>query len=270
MNLTEKKESLKENIRSLGSLCVAFSGGVDSTYLLALAKEVLGDKAIAVTVHSSMNMEREFREAESFAKSLDVRHIIMDANEYSVKEFVENGKDRCYYCKYSIFTMIKQVAAEHGISFVADGSNADDTNDYRPGMRAIQELEVVSPLKCAGLTKAEIRELSKEMGLPTWDKPSFACLASRIPYGVQITPRRLAMVGSAEELLMDLGFRQLRVRYHGEVARIELPPEDMAKIMETSVRERVVEAFKKIGFTYVALDLVGYRTGSMNEVLDHR
>ena len=267
MDLQDKYKNLQKYVKNLGSLCVAFSGGVDSTYLLALAHEVLGDKMMAVTVRSSMYTKRECDGSKQFAVKLGARHVIIDADEYSVKEFVENTKDRCYYCKHAIFTKIKEVAAQCGMAYVADGSNADDDNDFRPGMRAIKELGVVSPLKAAGLAKQEIRELSKEMGLPTWDKPSFACLASRIPYGINITREKLAMVEQAEDYLMHLGFKQFRVRHHGEIARIEVLPADRSKFLNEQLCEGVVREYKKIGFTYVALDLEGYRMGSMNEVL---
>lgn len=267
MDIQTKYESLKNNLKHLGSLCVAFSGGVDSAFLLAVARNVLGDRCIAVTVNSSMNMRSEFEEAKEFAANLRVKHIVVDANEYSIKEFVENGKERCYYCKHAIFSKIKDVAEQNGIQYVADGSNADDSNDYRPGMKAIKELEVVSPLKAVGLTKQEIRVLSKDLGLPTWDKPSFACLASRIPYGVQITPQILTMIGQCEEFLVDLGFKQFRVRYHGDVARIEVLQEDIHRLLDDGLRNKIVARFKESGFTYVSLDLEGYRTGSMNEVL---
>ncbi|MGE4283793.1 MAG: ATP-dependent sacrificial sulfur transferase LarE [Clostridia bacterium] len=266
LNLQDKYNYLKNYIKELGSLCVAFSGGVDSTFLLAAAYEVLGDKCIAITMSSSMYTKRELEEAKQFARMLGVKHIILNANEYDIKGFVENTKDRCYYCKHAIFTSIKKNAVNNGISYVADGSNMDDIHDFRPGMRAIKELEVISPLKVAQLTKKEIRELSKEMHLPTWDKPSFACLASRIPYGTPITVDKLAMIEQAETYLMDLGFKQFRVRYHGEIARIEVLLEDMKRFFNDQLMNEVVKKFKQIGFAYITLDLEGYRIGSMNEV----
>jgi uncharacterized protein len=267
LDLQSKYNHLKQYIKELGSLGVAFSGGVDSTFLLAVTHQVLRDKAIAVTIRSSMYTQRENKEAKAFAAQLGVKHIIIDADEYSVKEFVENTKDRCYFCKHAIFTKIKEIAVQNGIHYVADGSNADDANDFRPGTKAITELEVVSPLKIVGLTKQEIRELSKEMNLPTWDKPSFACLASRIPYGTKITREKLRMVEQGEEYLMDLGFRQFRVRHHGDIARIEVLPEDRKRFFNEQFLDKIASKFKEIGFTYVTLDLEGYRTGSMNEVL---
>lgn len=267
MNLQDKCKNLREYIKNLGSLCVAFSGGVDSTYLLALAHEVLGDKVMAVTVCSSMYTKREYHESKQLALKLGVKHMTIDADEYSIKEFVENTKDRCYYCKHAIFTKIKEVAVQHGMAYVADGSNADDDNDFRPGMKAIKELGVVSPLKAVALIKREIRVLSKEMELPTWDKPAFACLASRIPYGINITREKLAMVEQAEEYLMHVGFKQFRVRHHGEIARIEVLPADRSRFLEEPLYQDIIREYKKIGFAYVTLDLEGYRMGSMNEVL---
>ncbi|WHH61695.1 ATP-dependent sacrificial sulfur transferase LarE [Petroclostridium sp. X23] len=267
MDLIIKYNHLKNYIKDLGSLCVAFSGGVDSTFLLAAAHQVLENKAMAVTVRSSMYTQREFNEAKSFAESLGVKHIIMDANEYNIKEFVDNTKDRCYFCKHAIFSMIKEAATNNNILYVADGSNIDDNDDFRPGMRAIKELKVVSPLKEAQLKKEEVRQLSKQMDLPTWDKPSFACLASRIPYGTKITKEKLEMVEQGEMYLIDLGFRQFRVRHHGEIARIEVLPEDRKRFFSEGLLDEVVREFKQIGFNYVTLDLEGYRTGSMNEIL---
>lgn len=265
--LDTKYHRLIQYVKELGNLCVAYSGGVDSTFLLAVAYRELDEKCLAVTVRGSMNPRREIEEAVVFAKQLGVKHMMMDANEYNIKEFVENNKERCYYCKYGIFSKIKDIALRHGIQYVADGSNADDDNDYRPGMKAIKELKVVSPLKAVGLKKQEIRELSKEMGLPTWDKPSFACLASRIPYGATITREKLAAVEQAEEYLIELGFKQFRVRHHGEIARIEVPPQDRHRFFDEHVMDKLVKQYKKMGFTYVTLDLEGYRTGSMNETL---
>ncbi len=267
MGTREKFENLKKYLRELGSVCIAFSGGVDSTFLLAVASEVLNDKAIAVTVHASMHTKREYNESVDFASKLGVNHIVIEANEYSIKEFVDNDKDRCYYCKRAIFTKIKEIALENETEYVADGTNVDDDNDYRPGMRALNELGVVSPLKMAGLTKQDIRDLSKQMNLLTWDKPSFACLASRIPYGMKITPEKLSMVEAAEEILIELGFRQFRVRHHGDIARIELPPDEIRDFINKENIDDVVERFKKIGFTYVTLDLEGYRMGSLNETI---
>lgn len=265
--LQEKHNKLKAILQDLGSVCVAFSGGVDSTLLLAVAHEVLGDKAMGITVRASMHSDREMVEAAEFVADIGVKHFFIEANEYDIPEFVANEKDRCYHCKKAIFTKIKELAQEAGISYVADGTIADDVFDYRPGMIALKELEVTSPLKNAGLTKEDVRALSKKLKLPTWNKPSMACLASRIPYGEPITPEKLRIVEKGELYLLDHGFTQFRVRYHGDIARIEILPEEQGKFLEPSFIKQTVEYFKEIGFIYVTLDLGGYRVGSMNEVL---
>jgi uncharacterized protein len=267
MELEDKQNHLKDYLKELGSLCVAFSGGVDSTFLLAVAHEVLGDKVLGVTVRAAMNPEWEFEEARRLAEAIGVRLVILEADAFAVAEFKENRKDRCYYCKRGIFEMIGEVAAENGITYVADGSNADDESDFRPGTRATKELGVVSPLKEAGLTKDDIRRLSKEMDLATWDKPSFACLASRIPYGTPITEEKLRMIEGAEEHLLKLGFKQFRVRHHGEIARIEVLPSERQRLFSDGLIDGIVSRFKEMGFAYVTLDLEGYRSGSLNEVL---
>ena len=265
--LYEKQAKLKELLLSYGNLAVAFSGGVDSTFLLQTAHDVLGDRALAVTAAPVFVPPRELQEAKDFCRSRSIRQIVIPAEALNIDSVRHNPPDRCYHCKHEIFGNILRVAGENGISFVAEGSNTDDVGDYRPGMRAIRELGVKSPLLEAGLSKEDIRALSREMGLPTWDKPSFACLASRFVYGERITDERLSMVDRAEQLLMDLGFRQFRVRIHGDLARIELLPEDLEKLMQQDLRERVYRALKEYGFSYVTLDLAGYRTGSMNETI---
>jgi uncharacterized protein len=263
----EKFQLLKDIIREKGSAAIAFSGGVDSTFLVRAAHEVLGNKMIAVTATSSTYPERELNEAIKYAKDMGVKHVIISSEELDIEGFASNPKNRCYYCKKELFTKILKVAKENGVEYVFDGSNLDDTGDYRPGMQAARELDVISPLKEANLTKEDIRELSKELGLPTWDKPSFACLSSRFPYGHQITEPKLKMVEEAEQFLLDMGLRQVRVRYHGEIARIEVSPEERAFFFNLKIMDEIGEKFKKIGFTYITLDMLGYRTGSMNEVL---
>ncbi len=267
MLLHEKFQLLKDNIKKRGSAAIAFSGGVDSTFLVRVCHEVLGDKLIAVTATSSTYPERELKEAIQYAKDMGVKHQIISSEELDIKGFASNPTNRCYYCKRELFTKIRKVAKENGVQYVFDGSNMDDTGDNRPGMQAAEELEVVSPLKEAKLTKADIRELSKEMGLPTWNKPSFACLSSRFPYGNEITISKLQMIDEAEGFLLDMGIRQVRVRHHGEIARIEVSPEERVQFFDVKVMDKIVEKFKKIGFTYVTFDMQGYRTGSMNEVL---
>lgn len=267
MNPHEKLEELKTNLARLGGVVVAFSGGVDSTFLLKLAYDVLGDRAIAVTARSSTYPEREYREATAYVEQLGVRLITIISEELEIEGFSKNPANRCYYCKKELFVKIVDIAKELGISSVADGSNVDDIGDYRPGMQALKELAILSPLKAAGLTKEDIRILSREMGLPTWDKPAFACLASRFPYGQEITKEKLNMIDQAEQFLLDHGFRQVRVRCHGDVARIEVPAEDCIRLIEQNLAQNVYATFKQIGFSYVSLDLLGYRMGSMNETL---
>ena len=264
----EKKQKLENYLRELGSLAVAFSSGVDSTFLLKVAKEVLGDKAIAVTAKSCSFPGRELDEATAFCEKEGIRQIVIESEELDIDGFRQNPKNRCYICKRELFTKIIRTAQENGIEYVAEGSNMDDNGDYRPGLIAVAELGVKSPLRYAELTKEEIRELSKEMGLPTWDKPSFACLASRFVYGETISEEKLHMVDQAEQLLLDLGFRQVRVRIHGNIARIEVLPEEIGKLTEEPIRTKVYSTLKALGFAYVTMDLSGYRTGSMNETLD--
>ena len=267
MLLQEKYEILKENMKKRGSAAIAFSGGVDSTFLVKVAHEVLKDKMIAVTATSSTYPERELKEAIKYAKDMGVKHLIISSEELDIEGFASNPTNRCYYCKKELFTKINEIAKENGVEYVFDGSNIDDDGDYRPGMQAARELEVISPLKEAKLTKDDIRVLSKELGLPTWNKPAFACLSSRFPYGNEITAPKLKMVGEAEQFLLDMGIRQVRVRHHGEIARIEVAPEERTRFFDIEVMNRIGERFKQIGFTYVTLDMLGYRTGSMNEVL---
>ena len=262
--LNTKLENLKTYLRSLGSLAVAYSSGVDSTFLLKVAHDVLGDKAIAITATSSFYPKRESQEASDFCKSKGIKQIIVASEELDIPEISHNPTNRCYLCKKDLFTKILSIAKENGIDNVAEGSNMDDMGDYRPGLKAIAELGIKSPLRECDLYKEEIRALSKEMGLPTWNKPSFACLASRFVYGEEITIQKLKMVEKAEEALLQLGFKQFRVRIHGEnLARIEVLPADLEKLF--SLRETISKALHEVGFTYITMDLSGYRTGAMNE-----
>lgn len=260
--MLSKYDSLKKYLIELGSVAVAFSGGVDSTFLLKVAHEVLGDKVIAVTAASKALPQRELDEAKNFCRAEGVRQIIFDSGELIKEIFLQNPKNRCYICKRGIFEKILSIATENNISYVVEGSNMDDIGDYRPGMQAIAELEIKSPLRHVGLYKNEIRTLSQKLNLPTWDKPSFACLASRFVYGEPITEEKLYMVERAEKFLLDSDFEQVRVRIHGDIARIEILPEEFEKIL--NLREKIFETLKGYGFDYVTLDLQGYRTGSMN------
>lgn len=268
MDIDNKLISLKESIKAYGSVAVAYSGGVDSTFLLKVAHDVLGDKVIAVTAKSSTYPEREFKEAKKLAEKIGVKHIVIVSEELDIEGFSKNPTNRCYYCKKELFTKIREIAKENNVNMVLDGSNLDDVGDYRPGMIAAKELGVVSPLKLAELTKNDIRKFSREFGLPTWDKPSFACLSSRVPYGSEITRPKLTMIEKAEQFLLDLGFRQVRVRHHGDIARIEVAAEEREKIFSIEMMDKISKELKNIGFKYVTFDLAGYRTGSMNEVLD--
>lgn len=266
--LLDKYDRLKDYLAAFGSVAVAFSSGVDSTFLLYAAKEALGDHAIAVTASSCSFPERELKEAKEYCKKMGIRHFVIKSEELEIEGFSHNPKNRCYLCKHELFEKIGALAKEQGINEIAEGSNLDDNGDYRPGLQAVAELGVKSPLRHIGFTKQEIRELSQYLNIPTWNKQSFACLSSRFPYGDLINEKKLKMVDRAEQLLLDMGFHQLRVRIHGDVARIELLPDEFPKFMEEKTRLSVYKKFKEYGFSYVTLDVLGYRMGSMNETLD--
>ncbi|MDR2421893.1 MAG: ATP-dependent sacrificial sulfur transferase LarE [Deltaproteobacteria bacterium] len=267
--LAAKQRRLKDIIKNLPSAAVAFSGGVDSTFLLSVASEILGPKVAAVTGRSLSFPERELTAAKAFAAEMGVRHYLVDSEELDLPGFGQNPPNRCYLCKKELFGKIIALARDNNLAAVMEASNADDEGDYRPGLIAIRELEILSPLREARLTKAEIRTLSRERGLATWDKPSFACLASRFPYGESITPERLSVLDRAEQFLLDLGLKQVRVRLHEKttLARIETDDEGLGLIFKGQNRHITYEFLKNLGFTYVAVDLLGYRTGSMNATL---
>ena len=260
-----KIKELKKMLKDMSSVAVAFSGGVDSTFLLKVAHDILGDRCFAVTALSPAFPESEHKEAADFCDREGIKQIFVTPEEYKNEEYAANPQNRCYICKHIIFGSMKKIAKDNGALYILEGTNADDVNDYRPGMRAIDELGIRSPLREVGYTKDEIRQESNLLHLPTWDKPSFACLASRFPYGTRITEVGLNKVQQAENVLKELGFKQYRVRYHGDVARIEVLPSDILRLLSDDIRRRVSDEIKAAGFKYVAIDIDGYRTGSLNE-----
>jgi len=266
--IQEKLKKLKEIFQSMGKVLVAFSGGADSTLLLRLAKDVLGNEnVLAVTALSPLYPERELRGAEKIVQGMGLRHLLIESNELEIEGFSKNPPERCYFCKKELFGELRKIAQRESIPFIVEGSTLDDERDYRPGKKAVEEMEIRSPLKEARFFKQEVREVSKILGLPTWDKPSFACLASRFPYEEEITPEGLRMVREAEDFLFGLGFKQVRVRHYKDLARIEIFKEEIGRFMDDPLREAVVHRLKTIGYRYVTIDLQGFRTGSMNEVL---
>jgi pyridinium-3,5-biscarboxylic acid mononucleotide sulfurtransferase len=267
--IVEKKIiKLKKYLQSLESVVIAFSGGTDSTFLVKIAVDVLKDNVAAITAKSLTFPDSEFEDSKNLARELGVRHIIIRTNELNNNKFTANDKNRCYYCKNDLLGLISDFTGKNGFKHVLDGSNYDDSKDYRPGAKAVKKWGVLSPLKEAGLTKEEIRSVSKELGLPTWDKPAAACLASRIPYGTEINKGLLKKISTAESFIKKLGFIQVRLRHHGNIARIEMPVKDMPRLLDEKIKNSVIKLLKNLGYIYITLDIEGYTTGSMNKTLN--
>lgn len=264
-SLNDKRDKLYEILRSYEGLVVAFSGGVDSTYLAKAAYDALGDRAIAITAISESYPERELEESKKLAAQIGIKQELIHTEELGSADYASNPVNRCYFCKSELFTKLKPIAEQYDMNVIVYGANVDDGGDHRPGMQAAREMGIRAPLQEAGLNKEDVRELSKQAGLPTWNKPAFACLASRFPYGIEITREKLEAVDQAEHFLYTLGIRQFRVRHHEEIARIEVPVGEMEHLLEN--RDKIVARFKEIGYLYVTMDLQGFRSGSMNEGL---
>jgi uncharacterized protein len=262
-----KLDQLENILRQTGGVLVAFSAGVDSTFLLNVAYGVLGDRAVALTASSPTAPPGELQAAKEFTRGLGCRHIVVDSHELANPSFSQNPANRCFFCKDELYRICRDQAGQIGADVIVDGTNLDDLKDHRPGLKAAAAFGIRHPLVEAQLTKDDIHRYSRELNLATWDKPSSPCLSSRFPYGTEITLERLKKVGACEVFLKDLRFREFRVRYHGDLARIEVAPAELERLMEKETREAVVRRFKELGFNYVSLDLQGYRTGSLNEAL---
>ena len=265
MEVNIKLDNLRKRLLELESVVIAYSGGVDSNFLLKVAKDTLKDKVIAVTINAMMHSNREIEESINYAKEFGVNHIVVNIDNFKVEEFIKNNTDRCYHCKKEVFKTIKEIAAKHNIKYVLDGTNLDDLGDFRPGLKALEELDIISPLKECELTKEDIRKLSKEMNLNTYNKPAFACLATRIPYGTKITKDLLKKIEKSEEYLISIGFNQFRVRVHNDIARIEVGKDEIYKFFNEDLLNKTNKKLKEIGFKYVTLDMAGYEMGSMNK-----
>ncbi len=267
MNLLDKQQKLESGIKSLGSVLVAFSGGVDSALVLAVAHSVLGREVLAVTAQSPSLPERELSSAVEFTRLIGAKHLVVKTEEMSLPQYRQNNADRCYYCKSELYGKLQKIAEERKLLHIINGINLDDLGDHRPGIGAAREAGVVSPLCDAGFAKQDVRDLARKLGLPIWDKPAMACLSSRIPYGQAVTEKKLSMVEQAEDLLLSMGFKQLRVRHHGDIARIELNKDDIARFFANGLADSVQKQFSQIGFNYTTVDIAGFKTGRLNETL---
>ena len=263
MEVNIKLDNLRKRLLELENVAIAYSGGVDSNFLLKVAKDTLKDKVIAVTLHAMMHSDREIEESKNYAKEFGVNHIVVNVDNFKDEKFIENNSDRCYHCKKEVFKVVKEIAAKHNIKYVLDGTNLDDLSDFRPGLKALEELNIISPLKECGLTKDDIRQLSKDMELNTHNKPAFACLATRIPYGTKITKELLKKIEKSEEYLISVRFKQLRA--HNDIARIEVGKDEIHKFFNEDLLNKTNKKLKEIGFKYVTLDMAGYEMGSMNK-----
>ncbi|MDR1774666.1 MAG: ATP-dependent sacrificial sulfur transferase LarE [Clostridioides sp.] len=270
MENEDKLLSLNNYLKKLKKVAIAYSGGVDSNFLLNVAKNILGENVIAITIDSPLQSRREIEAAKEYSKKIGVKHIILKIDDLNIDSIIENNERRCYFCKTYVFTKIKEIASQNNIDYVLDGTNLDDMSDYRPGLKALEELEILSPLKECGFRKLDIREISKEMGLETYNKPSFACLASRIPYGTSLNKKTLDIIDKSEAYLEESGFSQFRVRVHGDIARIEILKEEMYKLFSEYLFEKIERKLKEYGFKYVTVDLNGYKMGSMNTNIKNR
>lgn len=265
MEVNKKLDNLRKRLLELENVAIAYSGGVDSNFLLKVAKDTLKDKVTAITLHAMMHSNREINESINYASEFGVKHIVVNVDDFNVEKFIENNSDRCYHCKKEVFTTIKKIASKQNIKHVLDGTNLDDLDDFRPGLKALEELNIISPLKECGLTKDDIRYLSKQMGLNTHKKPAFACLATRIPYGTKITKQLLKKIEKSEEYLVSIGFNQFRVRAHNDIARIEVGKDEIYKFFNQDLLNKTDKTLKEIGFKYVTLDMSGYEMGNMNK-----